>query len=234
MGHVPRRLALALASIMVLAACEYGGPAGNFITQRLTWLSYLDGEDIREACGPGAPDRYRLVYNADYENQARGYDAIPLPGGGAVLRVQVDRGLVIDSVRLDEVLQLGVPVGGAVRLSEAEFAELQARLLESGAFAPPPVGLRLNSRQFYWIVSGCRDGDSFLTGYRFPSERFEQITFDQFLFRRDRSGVPIRRPTRSTYEREVFGCDSRALQEGRACFNVEIGENGLVGVATID
>ncbi|NBC32939.1 MAG: hypothetical protein GVY13_09720 [Alphaproteobacteria bacterium] len=229
-----RCLALLLACVVLLTGCEYEGPAGNFLSQRLTWLSYLDGEDIREACGPGAPDRYRLVYNADYDDQARGYDVIPLPGGGAVLRVQVDRGLVIDRVQLDEVLQLGVPDRSAVRLSPEEVAALEERLSESGAFAPPPVGLRLNARQFYWIVSGCRDGDFFLTGYRFPSDRFQQITFDDFLFRRDPSGVPIRRPTRSTYEREAFGCDSRARQEGRACFNVEIGENGLVGIATID
>lgn len=233
MGRRSRR-ALLMTGFMLLTACAYEGLAGNFLTQRLTWLSYLDGEDIRENCGPGAPNRYRLVYNADYDDQARGYDVIPLPGGGAVLRVQVDRGLVIDTVELDEVLELGVRERAAVRLSPDDVAELESRLRESGAFDPPPVGLRLNSRRFYWIVSGCREGAFFLTGYRFPSERFQQITFDDFLFRRDPSGVSIRRPTRSTYEREAFGCDSRALQEGRNCFNIEIGEDGLVGVATID
>lgn len=222
-----------LASATV-AACAYRGPADNFFTQRFSWERYLDGGDIRAACAQGAPNTYRLVYNADYQVQARGYDVLPTADGGALLRAQVDRGLVIDRVQLDALRSLGIPRRADVLLSPAEFGELEARLQDSGAFAPPPVGLRLNSRRFYWIVSGCHDGRFFLTGYRFPSDRFAHITFDDFLYRRDRTGIAVRRPTTSTYDREFAGCDSRSLQEGRPCFTVEIGDAGLVGIATID
>lgn len=233
-GRAVRSLAFAIGGVMLLAACAYNEPAGNTITQRLTWLSYLDGADIRRACASGAPDRYRLVYNADFNNQARGYDVIPLPTGGAELMVQVDRGFVVDVVQLSEIFEIGAPTRATVALSPAELAELQTLLQESGAFDPPPVGLRLNSRSFYWLVSGCHDGRFFLTGYRFPSDRFDGIVFQPFLLDRDRTGIRLPPATTSTYDREFARCDSRTRQDGRHCFTIQIGEDGLVGVATIN
>lgn len=233
----PGPIMVFMAVSVLLSACAYSEPAGNFVSQRLSWVSYMDGADIEAACAVGEPDRYRLVYNADYADQARGYDVSPRPGGGADIQVQVDRGLVVDRLvfhEISDVLQIGAPIRSNTALGAAEFTEFQSRLYESGVFEPPPVGLRLNSRRFYWVVSGCHEGRFFLTGFRYPSERFDAITFDDFLFQRDRTPGRLPLPTTDAFDREFAGCDSRALQDGRPCFTVEIGQAGLVGVRTIN
>ncbi len=46
----------------------------NPAVRKVAWFSYLDGNDIREAARPGAPDRFRLVYNGQYEKQIRSYE----------------------------------------------------------------------------------------------------------------------------------------------------------------
>jgi hypothetical protein len=224
--------AVLLAVLLAAAGCTYQGPAGSYLGQRLTFLSYLNGDDIRAVCEPGAPNRYRFVYVADYDRQARGYEVIPTPEG-ALLRQQVDRGLLVNGIRLDRLFEAGAPTRAEARLTPAELDDLEQAMFASGVFAPPPVGLRLDSRGFFWIVTGCYRGAYVLTGYRYPSERFEQIRFDEALFSHDRLDAPIRRPTPSDIPVPPTGC-SRQLREGGSCFSVEVGRDGLVGAWTID
>jgi len=227
-----------LAAIMgaALAGCTYGGAPTNVFEQRLTWFSFMAGDDIREACAPGAPDRYRFVYNAVYGEQARAYDVVALSGGGAAMRQQVDRGLVIDVVPLREIFQIGVPDRTIVQLSPESFAELERRMAESGVFEPPPVGLRLYSRGFFWIVTGCRNAEFFLTAYQHPSERFRQITFDEALFRADTTGIRVRRPGDAAlwgHRRSGLSCSAARPQGGEPCFTLQVGENGLVDMTRL-
>ena len=83
---------LGLLTVLVVAAgCTYReGGVGNPITRKFQYFSYLGGDDIRRDCVPGAPARYRLVYNANYYEQVRTYDLRRgAPGSGAVLTIQV-------------------------------------------------------------------------------------------------------------------------------------------------
>lgn len=217
----------ALVSI-VLAACTYHEPAVTLVDQRATWFSYLDGDDIRAACGPGAPDRYRLVYNADFDVEARGYDVLPTRDGGAVLRQVVDRGLTFTpgGVPLTQIL---TPIAAETPLSPAEREELVQLLEQSGVFAPPPVGLRLDSRSYYWLVTGCRDGAYFLTAFVYPSERFARLRFIDFLAAHDRTSVPLPPPQDVGIATYGLGCQPNR-SETAGCFFLEVGRNGLVGV----
>jgi hypothetical protein len=225
-------LGLGLGLTAALAACAYRGPSESFLEQRLTFISYMDGDDIRAACEAGAADRYRFVYVPDFERQARSYDVIPRPEG-ALLRQQVDRGLLVNGIRLDRLFEAGAPARAETPLSEEEMADLEEAMFASGVFRPPPVGLRLESEGFFWIVTGCHSGDYFLTGYRYPSDRWESIRFDDFLFARDRLDAPILRPPERLPDTPLGGCNLRS-REGRPCFSVEIGEDGLVGAWTVD
>lgn len=227
-----RRAALFLGLLSAVAGCSYRGPSENYLGQRLTFLSYLNGDDIRAACRPGTANRYRFVYVADYDRQARGYEVIPTPDG-AQLAQQVDRGLLVNGIRLDRLFQAGAPTRATVDLTHEDVAELEEAMFASGVFLPPPVGLRLHSEGFFWLVTGCHAGDYFLTGYRHPSDQFDNIRFDRFLFARDRLDVPIHRPADSTVRAPLQVCNPR-LREGRACFSVEVGDDGLLGAWTID
>lgn len=216
-----------------VAACTYREPAGNVISQQLTWFSYLNGDDIRAHCANGASDRYRLVYNADRVRQARAYDVWDVREG-AVVEQMVDRGIVFEAGRPIDAAVVGVPSRARSVLSPGEFAEFEALLLASGVFEPPPGGLRLNSRGHYWIVSGCRDGAYFLTGYRYPSDRYDRLQFVPFLESRDRTGIAFPNLPTPTRARSVERCPrgrGTTLDNPR-CYWVEIGEDGLVGIAT--
>ena len=232
------RLSMAIVStglLLVIAACTYQGPAGNVISQQATWFSYLNGDDIRAQCADGASDRYRLVYNADRVRQARAYDVWDVREG-AVVEQMVDRGIVFESGRPVDASLVGVPVQARSFLGPEDFDYLEALLQASGAFEAPPVGLRLNSRSHYWIVSGCRDGRFFLTGYRYPSDRYDRLRFISFLEARDRTGVAFPRLPTPTQARQVERCyrGRGTTLDNPRCYWVEVGEDGLVGIATLN
>ncbi len=233
-GRVRSRTVMAAVlggTLMVLAGCTYRGPADDFLTQRATWFSYLNGDDLRAACLPGAPERLRLVYNADFNRQARTYDVTVEPDGGAVVRQSVAQGLAASG---RDLLDLGRPPRGESRMTAAEFADFESRLQESGAFDPPPVGDRLNAADTWWLVTGCRHSAYFLTAILYPSPQFDAIRFAEPLFRHDATGVPVVEPAEAaaTTESENRCRDQGA--EGYICFTLQVGADGLVGVATVD
>lgn len=227
------RLATLLVTLM--SGCAYQGPTGNLIGQQLTWISYLSSDDIRAQCAAGSSDRYRLIYNADRSRHVRTYEIWDVREG-AVVEQMVDRGVVFEAGRSVDITQIGVPVTARVVLSPEEFAEFESRLRASGAFDPPPVGLRLASRGFYWIVSGCRDGRFFLTGFRLPSEQYDRIQFATFLEERDRTGVryPIEPATARARSMQRCPRGQGTNANNARCFWIEIGEDGLVGTTTVD
>ena len=226
---------MALLLITMVVGCAYQGPTGNVISQQLTWISYLSGDDIRAQCTDRSPDRLRLIYNADRTRHARTYDVLDVREG-AVVEQMVDRGVVFETGRSVDIRQIGVPAQGRVVLSADEFAELEALMGASGAFDPPPVGLRLASRGFYWIVSGCRDGRFFLTAFLHPSESFERIQFASFLEERDRTGVRFPILPQSGRARRMNRCPrgQSSNANNARCFWVEVGEDGLVGTRTVN
>ena len=79
------RLATVTAIMLLSIGCTYRGETDNPVVRRATWFSYLDGTDLRTACGEGASDRFRLVYNARYEQQVRSYEITADGTGGAYL-----------------------------------------------------------------------------------------------------------------------------------------------------
>lgn len=224
------RAALLLFAVLASAACAYRGPAepANLPAQRATFFSWLGGEDIRAACAAGTADRYRMIYNADFNEQVRGYEIVPAAGGGGTLFQTVDRGLVLDGpVDLMRPLSIGAPVRVETPLSPEDMAAAAALLQASGAFDAPPVGLRLRSQEHFWVVSGCRDGRFFLTAYRYPSDRFDGIRFAEFLAAHDATGIPFPAPA-SPLGGHLSRCpDSRS--RGYVCFTRQVGADGLVG-----
>src|SRR5690242_4629021 len=93
--RMARFMALSLSGAVfgALAGCVYHGDSAsdlnNPAVQKFAWFSFLDGNDIREACaalGPKAPAHYRLTYNGQYDKQLRTYEINAAPSGGGTLR----------------------------------------------------------------------------------------------------------------------------------------------------
>ena len=226
------RVAILCGLAALVSACVFDGASSSFLGSRTTWFSFLSGSDFRQACLNGGPDRTRLVYNADFNRQARAYDIVVQPAGSAEMEHWVDRGVTFGpggNLLLD-------PIGtraSRVLLNSLEVDELESALVQSGVFEPPPQGLRLDSRRVYWLVSGCRDGEFFLTAFRAPSAAFDAVTFDEVVFGHDITGVPVRSPSLGVADTSSLTCrsgDRDPTGTGSVCFLVTVGSDGLQGL----
>ena len=61
--------ALLLLCLVLVACRSEGGVPGNPLGIKLQWFSFIDGDGFRDRCVLGAADRYRLIYNARFEEQ---------------------------------------------------------------------------------------------------------------------------------------------------------------------
>jgi hypothetical protein len=68
------RLVTSLLLVSLMTACATQGPEDQPVARRLTWFSYVGGDDLRGGCEPGSRAQIRFVYNATYTEQVRTYD----------------------------------------------------------------------------------------------------------------------------------------------------------------
>lgn len=226
--------ALLLFAAGAFAACTYEGDIDSPHTIKATWFSYLNGDDIRAACAEGSGRRYRLVYNADYNEQIRSYEVTEDGSGGATLvsRVQGPGGVRLSQFRFTDPLGWARWTKSETRLDAGQLADLDAALQGSAAFGPAPSGLQLFSKETYWVSSLCRDGVFFFNAWRFPSDRYEDIAFDELLFGLDETAVPVRAPVAVPSTAAAKANVPRLRQssdETGSFFNIKVGENGLIG-----
>lgn len=222
------RGAVVLAACAALAACASAGPAGNPVERKLTWFSYLNGDDLRVACRTDEPDRYRMVFNADYNEHVRTYDVVGDAQGGARVEARVIK--APDLARVDLADPVGAWKGEEAQawLSPVQYSTLVMRLYESGAFQALPDRLRLPSNGFYWLVSGCRDGRWFFTAYPYPSDRFADIRFAEPLGALGPTGSALPRLPPPADAPRTLPPGSRQ-QDGGVFFEIEVARDGLVG-----
>lgn len=190
------KLALAGLASLLLAGCQSPGPVDNPIARNLTWFSYLNGDDIRKTCHPGSATRYRLVYNAVFNTQVRMYDVAAETGGGGAL---VDTRVVLRANLSQWFLtpDLFSPWDARqsfVKIDGPQFAALEAALVQSGFDGPPPVGAFLQSTDYYWVVTGCKDGRVVFNAWVNGTDRMAAISFPPLLLQADSTGVPMRWP----------------------------------------
>lgn len=236
-GSPMRRLAslsATLAVALAFAACTYQGGVEDPISRKFTWFSYLAGDDIKSNCRPGEPARYRLVYNAVWDEQVRAYDLRrSATGTGAVLFSHVFGGG--GSVASVDLRDPTAPWRGATadkRLDEAAYIELVRAIEASGFGAAPPVGARLPSWAFYWVASACADGRFHFNAWRHPSERFAGIKFDRVLFNHDATGVPVN-PLRAIDAAQASMKPGRPDPTEIADFELMVGPDGLANRLTL-
>ena len=217
---------------MALAACMADGVPGDPVSMKFQWFSYLDGADIRESCGPGAHDRYRLVYNARYNEQVRTYEVAVYEQSGRVVARATSPGLSL--YQTDAGLDFGWQTSER-RLDPGETERLRKALRESGVYDPTPVGLELLSWGFYWVVALCEEGRFHFNAFVYPSEAFERLSFPDFLFAHDGTGVRVNppRPTPGGERFRALGGGPGGRDEFDRGFLLRVRENGLRGTTPL-
>jgi len=224
-------------SLLLTAACAYHGDAGNPIARSLSWYSYLNGDDIRQRCAPGSPERYRFVYNGIYTEQVRSYDLTTIgQGGHPALRVHVlgERGQIGD-MPFDHPSAVLAPwegVDATVQLRAVDIENLRNAMLSAGVFQPLTERLELSSDTFYWVVTACTDGAIHFNAYQWPSPRFEQAAFPDLLFAWDPSGIPVN-PPRQARPSDIHRAQSPSDLREKVRFNVAASRDGLIGIGRL-
>lgn len=213
-----------------LAGCAAVGPTDQPVGRTLTWFSYLNGDDLRKGCGTDRNDRFRLVFNADYNQHIRTYDITGDPEkGGAVVVARVIEAADLARINPADPLASWRGQRAETRLTPRQFAEFVLRLADSGAFEPLPERLRLPSNGIYWLINGCRGGTWFFSAYPYPQDRFADIRFAQPLERLDSTGVPFPPlPAPDRAPRRLPPGNDRT-ESGGVFFELEVDRDGLVG-----
>ncbi len=191
---IPTRAAVTVL-VLALGACTYRPGADNPVARSLTWFSYAGADDIRADCRPGAADRLRLIYNGDYDEQVRSYDVTAVAAGGGKVEIRV-RGPqdLTRGVLLFDLFGPWRAEGRLVRIGSNELAELRRALGDSGLRQPAPSHLRLESSEYYWLASVCLDGRFTVNAWKYPSPRFEALSFPAVLLRHDSTGIALEPP----------------------------------------
>lgn len=218
--------AMAVLLAAALSGCAYSGGIGEPVGRKFQWFSYLAGDDIKARCTPGAPAQYRLVYNANYHEQVRAYDLrrSVLVGGGAMLWTQVFGGdTPINNFSFSDPQAPWRGQGRETRLSEDQSLQLIRAIETSGFGQASPAGLRLDSWDFYWVVTACADGRFHMNAWRHPSERFAALSFDKLLFAADTTNVRVNPPRRMEPALEK----AKADRDSSYYFQLMVGQDGF-------
>ncbi len=211
------------------AACSDWGNSNFPIFRSFGWFSYLNGDNIRDACLIGSPNQYRLIYNAVWGTQVRDYEIVTDPiGGGGQLSIRIIFPEAPSSIDLTDPLKTFSGQRSVTTVTPADLAELTASLRQSGFYELAPSGLVLPSDGYYWIVATCENGAFHFNAWVYPSDRFAAIRFDSWLFHRDATGVAVNPaqpvPPRQQYNRNV------AEDRSFSIFDLEVGNNGLANL----
>ncbi len=78
------------------------------------------------------------------------------------------------------------------QLSGGELDQFRDLLTQSGWGKGAPQGKILHSRDFYWVASGCRNGQFHFDAWVHAQGDFPEIKFQEFLLARDKTNVAFR------------------------------------------
>lgn len=225
-------LVTAIGLAAAIVGCSYRGNIDNPVIRKVTWFSYLDGTDIRAACGESSPDAVRLVYNARYQEQVRSYEITADGTGGAYLAARARGRANAFNISLDDPFAPWRWRRSEAQLSPAEYREFLALLERSGQFSGAPVGLRLFSGDFYWVGSVCRNGAFAYHAWLYSKDGFAAVRFADFLFDRDRTEIAVN-PPRRIPAGEYLGPMGRQEDQTQIRFWLQVREDGLGGIANL-
>ncbi len=193
---------LGTAVPVLLGGCAYqGGGQGPGLddpfSRRTVWMSYLSGDDLRQACHAGAPERLRLVYNAHWNDQVRVYE---LEGGAApLLHQRVIGPMDLSHFSLSTAAE---PLTGRLAqrpLSPAQYQAVAASAFGAATATPVPVDSTFASDSYYWVLSGCQNGHFRFNAWQYnamggDNSRYNTLTFPARLAALDTTGIPLAWP----------------------------------------
>ncbi len=170
----------ALAALATLGGCTAIGDVRDPAVRRLTWFSYVSGDDMQ--CETGL-DRVRLIHNAIWDEDVRVVEAVETPGSGYRVTELRLRAPNWAAVAIDPAAP-ELPWRGEQRTGTwgaAEMARLDSALAADGAFAPLARPVELEGQGFFWTGTGCRNGARWFHAWAYPGAAYDALRFPAVL-----------------------------------------------------
>lgn len=227
MGDARRRMQpliqiVALAAVTVVSACSTAGSIDNPVSRKLTWFSYLNGDDVRAACRAGAGDRLRLVYNADWEEQVRVYN-LSAEGGAPILEEQILTPLTFGGGGGRTLMDAISGEKHSTAIGTTGAGEIWQAVLRSGALEPTPKGTDLLSDHHYWVAVGCYQGAVFFNAWQYPKPHWDRVLFVDAVRRHEASRMPWPKISPNHFDHRT---ESDRFQR-YPVFRMTVGEHGF-------
>ncbi len=224
------RALFALAAVVAVAACSNVEQARTPVVGRLSWFALLEGRDIREACVAGAPARYRLVYNGNFEDQTRVYDLVRTQEGARLQTVVSSAQITLFNYD-SNAKNPWQPERESTASLDLDAYRALARAVEADGFgAPTRKDVAFPSWSYYWVVSACAEGKFHINGWMVADKDAPKLTFPALLLAHDKTEIPFAEPTSNPFadHRERV----RRVDADRS-FEVRLTSQGVFGATTI-
>jgi hypothetical protein len=218
----------AILAALAVTACSNVERAREPVTGRLSWFALLEGRDLRAACVAGAPARYRLVYNGDYEDQTRVYNLVRTAEGARLQTVVSAANISLFSYSSNYRNPWRAERESTASLDLEAYRAL-ARAIEADGFgAPTRTDIAFASWDYYWIVAACAEGQFHINGWRVADGANPALTFPELLRAHDKTEIPFAEPGPNAYA--AYRDRVRDLGDDRS-FEVRLTESGIFGLA---
>ncbi|WP_337996950.1 hypothetical protein [Oleispirillum naphthae] len=166
------RAALAVcAAGALLSGCAATGDVADPAVRRLTWFSFISGDDLHAACAPGTTS-LRLAHNAVWDEDVRVIEAGLLPWRGERF---------------------------AARWTAEQAEAVTAALAADGAFTPLAAPVRLSGQGFFWTGAGCLDGKPWFHAWAAPGAAYDALRFPAAALLPSGRAFAAPRPQDQTY-----------------------------------
>lgn len=210
-----------------VAGCAYEGSGiGNPIARKFQWFSFVEGSDLRQSCSAQSDDRFRIIYNGNYEEQVRIYEIKTYPGDRLTVAQRIIGTPDLARLTLSDPLAPGRGDTAERVLNQSQTEKLLKSFAASGLYTPPPVGLDLRSEEHFWTAAFCKDGQYGFTAWEYPSARYDDLVLDDALLAVDSTDVPYNPPRRFIPNALR---DNEVKEGGAISFRLEVTEQGLLG-----
>lgn len=182
----------AKAGIAALVIAGLGGctftqtsDVSNPLVRKASWFSYLNADDLRQACSAGTADsQIRIIYNADYYKEVRVFELTPYPGNEEFnLTTRVFGPLQVKDINVELNAPLGAFGGQEAvdRIDRASYLAITDALQAEGFGTQSRDGLRLYSDDYYWVAIGCSASNITLAAWASGVDDMRALDFPDVL-----------------------------------------------------
>jgi len=213
-----------IASVATLSACSSVGDVSDPVVRKLTWFSFLSGDDLKPQCLSGE-DHLRFIHNAEYKQDMRVIELALAADGTARVDEEVYSAIDWTNITIggEDNRRPWEPERYNAEWSKKQVGDVMNALSNDDVFMPLINEVPLHSAGFFWIVTGCHNGQWTFKAWAYPSQSYKDLTFPEIL----EANLPAEKPFRKAFNtKDDYPTDER---DEPPFFETSANANGVKG-----